>query len=284
VAEPRQTKKQRIEEAREQARLAREKRERRQRTMKVLVPTLISVGVLALVGVIIAVIALQPKPAPAFPGGPKNMASDGIVFIQGSGDKAEVAPTAALKKGQKPKATEWSSGDGVAHVTTYIDWSCPACQSFEGQYADSLQKMVAAGTATLEVHPIAILDSRFTGEAKYSTRAANVAACVANYAPEKFFDVQTEFYDNQAEESGPSLTTDKMLSLVHKAGLNNDKVDACIRGKSFEKWVTAATERATSQTALQGANGFATPTVVVNGQKWDNSSDFGTFVQDAAKA
>jgi protein-disulfide isomerase len=283
VAEPRQTKKQRIDEAREQARLAREKRERRQKTMKVLVPTLISVGVLVLVGVIVAVVALQPKPAAAFPGGPKNMASDGIVFIQGSGDTAKVAPTAALKKGAKPKATEWSSGDGVAHIVTYVDWACPICQSFEGQYASFIQDQVKSGKATLEVHPISILDRNYTTD-RYATRAANVAACVANYDPDKFLAVQTEFYDNQPQEQGPGLSEAKMLSLVKKGGVDDPKVDACVRGLSFAKWIAAATDRATSNASLQGTQGFGTPTVVVNGQKWDNSTDFETFVADAAKA
>jgi protein-disulfide isomerase len=272
VAQPKQTKKQRIEEAREQARLAREQREKRQKLLRVLVPTLVSLGVLVLVGAIIAVIALQPKPAAAFPGGPKNMASDGIVFAEQNG-AAEVATTAALKKGAEPKATEWATGDGAAHIVTYIDWSCPACQSFEGQYSEYIQGLVKSGAATLEIHPIAILDQHYTSD-RYSTRAANVAACVANYDPEHFLDVQTQFYDNQPTEGGPGLTDAKMISLVKKAGVTDDKVEGCIRGLSFGKWVTAATQRSAVST---------TPTVVVNGQTWDRS-DFPTFVENAAKA
>jgi len=281
VAQPKQTKKQRIEEAREQARIAREKRERKQRTLKVLVPTLVSLGVLIIVGAIIAVVALQPKPAAAFPGGPKNMASDGIVFTAAdSGKDVKVVSTAALKKGDKPTATTWPS-DGKAHIVTYVDWACPVCQSFEGQYADYLKSQVESGKATLEVHPISILDANYTTD-RYATRAANVAACVANYDPDKFLDVQSEFYDNQPTEKGPGLTEAKMLSLVKAGGVDDPKVDACVRGLSYAKWIAAATTRATSDTALRGANGFGTPTVVVNGQKWDNTTDFEQFVTAAA--
>jgi protein-disulfide isomerase len=271
VAQPKQTKQQRIDQAREQARLAREQREKRQKLLRVLVPTLVSLGVLVIVGAIIAVIALQPKPAAAFPGGPKNLASDGLVYVAQDG-KSAPAPTAALKKGQEPKATEWPENDGKAHIVTYIDWSCPACQQFEQTYADYIQKEVASGDATLEIKPIAILgEQNYPGGKEYSVRAANVAACVANYDVDDFLTVQTTIYDNQPSEGTAGLSNEKLIDLVHKAGVENDKIDACVRGQSFAKWVKAATERSKVTT---------TPTVLVNGQTWDRT-DFPTFVEKA---
>ncbi|TPW70157.1 thioredoxin domain-containing protein [Schumannella sp. 10F1B-5-1] len=277
----RQTKKQRIEEAREAARLAREKREKRQKLLKVLVPsiaTLVVLGIAALI--VVVVIATMPKPA--FPGGPKNMASDGILF-QGDGTSSEVVNTAALKKGDKPKATEFPANDGLAHIVTYVDWSCPACKSFESAYSEQIDQIVAAGQATLEVHPIAILDHLYSGS-RYSSRSANAAACIANFAPEKFAAAQTAMFDAQPEsETGPGLSNAEIKKIVNNAGADSDAINTCIDSEQFKKWVTAATQRATSDADLQGSNGFSTPTVVVNGQRWDpqKQSDFGQFLVSA---
>lgn len=276
----RQTKKQRIEEAREAARLAREKREKRAKLLKVLVPsiaTLVVLGIAALI--VVVVIATIPKPA--FPGGPKNMASDGILF-EGDGTSSAVVNTAALKKGDKPKATEFPASDGLAHIVTYVDWTCPACKSFESAYASQIDQIVAAGQATLEVHPIAILDRNYAGS-RYSSRAANAAACVANYAPDSFLKVQTAMFDGQGSEGTTGLTTAEIKKIVNKAGADGDALNTCIDSERFKNWVSAATQRATSDEDLQTGGQFSTPTVVVNGKKWDPQaqSDFGQFLVSA---
>lgn len=276
----RQTKKQRIEEAREAARQARESREKRQRLLKVLVPIIATVVVLG-IGALIAVVVIATIPKPAFPGGPKNMASDGILYT-GDGTTAAVTETAATKKGEKPKATEWPDSDGKAHIVTYIDWSCPVCKTFETTYAEQINQIVAAGQATLEIHPVAILDRAYLSS-RFSSRAANAAACVANFEPEKFEAVQTAMYDEQPEENTNGLTNAKIKQIVQKAGAKSDDVATCIDSERFKNWVKAATDRATSDKALQGAQGFGTPTVVVNGQRWDSSAqpDFGAFLTSA---
>ncbi|TPW74530.1 DsbA family protein [Schumannella soli] len=278
----RQTKKQRIEEAREAARQARESREKRQRLLKVLVPIIATVVVLG-IGALIAVVVIATIPKPAFPGGPKNMASDGILYT-GDGTTASVAPTAALKKGEKPKATEWAKDDGKAHIVTYVDWTCPACKSFESAYASQINQIVAAGEATLEVHPISILDTRFTGE-RYSSRTANAAACVAQYDPDKFLDVQTAAFDAQATEGTAGLSNAQIQKFVNGAGASSDALNTCITSERFKKWVTAATQRATSDKDLvdPSSGQFSTPTVVVNGKRWNpqTETDFGAFLQSA---
>ncbi|MBI5161461.1 MAG: thioredoxin domain-containing protein [Micrococcales bacterium] len=273
-----QTKKQRIDEAREAARLAREKREKRQRTMKVLVPTLVSLGVILLVAVVVAVIALQPKAAVALPGGPKNMASNGILYVQ-KGSEAQYVPTPGLKKGQKPVAP--ATGDAPVKVQTYVDLTCEACKAFEGQNATQLEQMVADGKISLEIKPVAILQGAYTSD--YPDRAANLAACVANYAPSGFLDALVTLYKNQGTEQTPGLSNDRMISLIRSAGVRNDRVESCIRGGSFRSWVTSATQLATSDPNLQGPQGFATPTVTVNGKLWDRQNDIISVINRAAQ-
>jgi protein-disulfide isomerase len=262
-----QTKRQRLDQAREEARLAREKREKRQRLLKWLVPSGVSLAIVLIAALIVTLVVVN-QPKPTFPNGPKNMASDGIVFT-GVDGTATATETAGIEKGSKPVATDYDNSDGVAHIVTYIDWTCPACKNFESQYADPIKQLVDAGTATLEVHPIAILDRNFTGD-RYSSRSANAAACVANFEPDAFLDVQVAAYEAQAEEGGPGLSNAKILDFVQKAGADSDDVADCITSEQFKPWVTAATQRATSiEEYLTPSGSFATPTIVVNGQKWN---------------
>lgn len=266
---PRPTKNQRREEAREAARIAREKQLKRRKTLKWLIPTVASVAILAIVaGVIWAVIAFQPPPKKE--AGPANMLSDGIVFESDGDGGLTYVPTKAIAKGSDPVETE--PREGLLNFVTYVDFSCPSCKAFEEAYSESIQSMVAEGTATLEVRPIAILDYRgYTTD--YSTRANNVGACVANYAPDSFLDVMAAMYAQQPSEGGPGLGNNAIVDIVKSAGLDDEDVNACITGESFEPWVTAATQRS-SQNGVTG-----TPTILVNGTKWDaQNTKFEDFV------
>lgn len=275
----RPVKQQRLAEARETARNAREVRERQARRRKASLPLISALGLVVVIAVVVAVIALQPKAAPVAANGPKNMVSGGIAF---TGENGTVTPveTAGVTKAEDPKPTNWPEGDTRSHIQTYIDWTCPACQSFESEKSAAILKLVSSGQATLEVFPIAILDQHYS--TNYSTRAANAAVCVANYAPNKFLDVQSGMLEYQSPEGTDGMSTTKILSVVDGAGLSNSDVDACIRGTSFRDWVTAETGRVTSDETLlsttSGATGFSTPTIVVNGMVWDRSSDIDAFL------
>jgi len=263
---PRPTKNQRREEAREAARAAREKQLQRQKLLKWLIPTIASVAILAIVGgVVWAVIAFQPPPKKE--AGPENMISDGILFESDGDGGVQYVSTAAIKKGADPEPTE--PREGLLNIQTYVDFTCPACRSFEEAYSSSLQQLVAEGVATLEVHPVAILDHQFTGR-EVSTRANNVGACVANYAPESFLDVMAAMFAQQAQERTAGMNNGALVDVVHSAGLENDEVDACITGESFTPWVTAATQRSGVR---------RTPTIVINGTVWDAQAiDFQAFL------
>ncbi len=282
MPEERQTKNQRREAAREAARLEREKQKRRDRLRRWLIPTVSTVAVLAIAAAIVWAF-VSNQPAAQSVAGPRNMISDGILF---TGENGELTPveTGAIKPSGSPTPTDLED-DGLAHIVTYVDFSCPACQSFEATYAESIQSLVGSGLATLEVHPIAILDSRFVGS-RYSSRANNVGACVADLAPESFLDVMGAMFTNQPPEGTTGLTDAEIIDVVHGAGLVNDDVDACIDDELFGPWVTSATDRTTADADLiaPGAQGFSTPTIVVNGEVWDRSIDVMEFIQSKITA
>jgi protein-disulfide isomerase len=282
VPDERLTKNERREQAREQARLAREKQKRAEQRRRWLIPSGVTVVILAIVAVV-ALVVSNSAPAPQTAAGPKNMISDGIL-LTGSGGTMVATPTAAIKAKGTPTPTKYSTSDGVAHIVTYVDFSCPSCQAFEAASADTIKSLVEEGKATLEIHPIAILDTHYLAS-KYSTRANNVGACVANYAPDSFYAVMQQLYVDQPTENTNGLTNAQLVTEVHKAGLNNGDVDRCVTGVKFEPWLTAATSRATNSplpNSTAGAPVTGTPTILVNGQTFTgdftSASAFTTFI------
>jgi protein-disulfide isomerase len=273
-----ETKKARRDAARERAREAREKEKARRRRNRVVTISSIIVGALALITVITLVIVNSIQPAGP---GPKNMASDGIVF-QGTSGQITAVKTAATKSGAKPVATKQDSSK--TNITIYEDYMCPYCNQFETANIDSIKQMVASGDATLELHPFNLLDASSLG-AKYSTRSTNAAACVANYQPDAFLDVNSAFYANQPSEGTKGLTNSQIVSLVKKAGATNKNIPSCITSGKFTDWVGAQTNRALND-KIPNSNVkklSGTPLVIVNGKQYSGSltdaSAFAAFVE-----
>jgi hypothetical protein len=109
---------------------------------------------------------------------------------------------------------------------------------------------------------------------------------VADLAPESFLTVMNAMYVSQPPEGTTGLTNKEIIDVVHSAGLDDEDVDACIEDELFGPWVTAATERTTGNPDLiaAGAQGFSTPTIVVNGEVWDRSIDVMDFIQSKLTA
>jgi protein-disulfide isomerase len=280
VPDEKTTKDQRRDAAREAARLQREKQKRRDARTKIFVRGGATLAILAVAAVVTIVIVNAN--APAGPG-PLNMASDGIV-LTGTTDGLAAVKTKAVPADGKPIPTDTSKLDSVVHIVTYVDLLCPFCQQFEATNGAQIQTLVEGGFASLEVHPIAILDSSSLGT-KYSTRAANATACVANYKPESYLEVLAALYADgtQPTEGTKGLTDDELAAVVAKAGVTDKKVATCIKDETFDGWVSAATKRALADKSLENSQGgFGTPTVLVNGARYEGSltdaSAFSAFV------
>jgi len=270
----------RREHAREQARQMREKEQRRQKRTKWIVQGGVVLTVLVIAAIVVSAIAVSNQPAGP---GPKNMASDGIL-LQGDGSAITAVKTGNVASGAEPVVTDQTKYPDTANIDIYVDYQCPFCQEFEATNAEQIKQWVTEGSATLEIHPIAGLDSQSNGN-KYSTRAANAAACVANYEPDKFFDLNTVFFENQPEEQTGGLTDDQIKANVKLAGIDSAEVNSCIDDQTFKDWTKAATTRVTDG-VIPNSNTEAfsgTPMVIVSGTQYTGSNTdaaaFATFVQ-----
>jgi protein-disulfide isomerase len=277
----RPTKNERRQHAREVSRQRADAEKRRKRRNKWFLQGGIGLGIIA-IAAIITLVVVNVNNAPAVSAaGPKNMATGAIQFTGEGGEVTPVTTKAVTAKGT-PSAVPTSNTDGAVAVTEYVDWACPVCKQFEAAYADQILDKVKSGDATLAIQPVSILDRSYQSS-RYASRAANAAMCVANYAPDKFLDVQTQFFDNQPAEGTSGLTNAEIAKLVKAGGATGSNVSECLSTEQFKGWVTKSTKLVTADEALQGPQGFGTPTVVVNGKRLDNLSTVITAIDDAAK-
>ncbi len=161
-------------------------------------------------------------------------------------------------------------GSGPVVVDVYEDYLCPICERFEERYGSDLTTALNANQITVRYHGIAILDERTTPKG-YSTRAANAALCSV---PAGIFPAyHKKLFDSQPAEGSAGLTNDELIAFGTDLKAQGDFA-ACVNGSTNAGSVTAETEKATSDTALQTNGQFGTPTVAIGGKKIDlnNSS------------
>jgi protein-disulfide isomerase len=266
--------------AREKARQLREQQRKRDRRNRMLVQGGIGIGIVAVLAVIAVIIVSSIRPPEP---GPKNMASDGILI----GENLKAKPSGSVEPGAKPVANKPDPSAGVVNIVTYVDYLCPFCGQFERTNADQIGKLVDSGAATVEIHPLPFLASHSAGT-KYSLRATNAAACVANYEPDSFWAFNRELFEHQPSEEGPGLTDAQIKGYVKSARVNAlGSVDGCIDDARFDTWAQNALDRAlagpipnSDVSKLKG-----TPLVLVNGQEYKgkltDASEFRAFVVKA---
>lgn len=270
----------RREAAREKARQLRTTQQRKDRRNKALLSGGIVIGVLAVIAVVALIIVTAIRPTVP---GPKNMASDGVLI--GSGLKVESTP--ALAADAKPIASTPDPSGSVVDIRVYADYLCSLCGDFQRTNLKQLEPLVKDGAVTMEVHPVAIYTSHSAGT-KYSLRAANAAACVANYSPNAFWKFNSTMFTSQPKEGGPGLTDAQIKKRVSDAGASEtSEISSCIDDGRFKTWVTTVSDRALSgpipnSTVSKMTNALL---VLVNGKQYTGSltsaADFKAFVLQA---
>lgn len=280
--EPRLTRSEQREAAREKARQLREQNKRRNQTKKLITISSI-VAVVAVIlgfGAFAIVSSIQQQAAIPNGGTPANFKFDNGIKL-GAGLKAYTdtstpAPTASVDP------------TSVPNIVMYIDYQCPVCQAFETANSSQIRSWVDSGVATVEVHPISFLDGSSANQ--YSSRAANAAICVGNYAPDSYFDFNAYLFDNQPAEGSAGPSNSALSDATKAIGVTDSQVAQCINDKYFGKWLQKATTDAmTNKVSGTDSAVKGTPTVIVNGVKYEwasgeeltSAARFAQFVQQA---
>lgn len=268
--EPRPTKDQRREAARQEARELREQQHRRERRNRTIAIGSLVVAIIALVVIVVLVLH-------------RDSGSSGQpVAYTGDATLADVTvPAAAGDNGGIRVGGDGAAGatatPGQVLVTVYLDYMCPICNDFEKINADALATARQSGDAVVEYHPVAILD-RFSQGTDYSTRASNAVAVVADQDPAHFLAVSDALFAHQPAENSTGLSDEEIASLAQDAGVPADVTAAFTQTDAdgwrlFAKYVKALSEQAnTDVTQLNGGQGFGTPTILVDGKVLDTAT------------
>jgi protein-disulfide isomerase len=186
----------------------------------------------------------------------------GVTLVNAAGGASRVdgtVPTTLVTPAGATAAGAIRIGNLAApvRVEVYLDYMCPYCDRFDHANADEINRMIAAGTARLDLYPMSFLDKMSNGT-RYSTRAANAVATVADRAPDKVLPLTRALFAQQPAEGSRGLTDDQIANLARGAGVPQDVIDT-FADRTFEPWIAALTDKAF-------AGGItATPTVKING-------------------
>ena len=215
---------------REQLQRQREQQAKERKVRNIVTFSILGVALLAVVGVIVAVVISSSR-APVAEGGGAD-----------SGNYTIVA----------------GNPDAPVTVSIFQDYMCGYCGMFERANRDDLEAMVDDGTAKIEFHLMNFLDGNGR---TYSTRAANALVAVARAEPENVMAFNAALYDGQPTEGGMGLSDAEIATLARESGVGNDVIATFAR-MQHEDWVNR------SNAAAFSAGVKGTPTVWLDQQPW----------------
>lgn len=262
MPEDKLTKSQRQQAAREKARVQREEYLKSQKRKRIAIQASVAVGAVAVIAVIALLVVNVIRPAStSTASGPSNMVSDGIVIGQ------DLVAERSAANGASASPTDAASS-ASNRLIVYLDYQCPNCANFEATNGSQIESWVKSGKVTLEVRPLSFLDKSSAN--KYSSRAANAAACVANYAPDSFFAFNTAMFNNQPEEGTAGPTNADIIALIESVvgsdSASASDISSCVNAGTYSDWVEQATDRGIGQPNEYGLSVTGTPAVFFNGE------------------
>ncbi len=205
----------------------------------------------------------------------------GIALTMSSQKQQPTATATVQTTATAPSAVDASGaillGDPSAAttLTVYTDFICPYCGEFDRTNASVISSSLASGKVKMQVYPLNFLDDASLGT-KYSTRAANAFATVANSDPDHALAFYQALFENEPDENTSGLTDQQIADLATKAGVPADVV-ASFTDQTFVPWVDEMTTNAL--TSISG-----TPTILIDGKAFEGDPYHAGPLEEALKA
>lgn len=159
--------------------------------------------------------------------------------------------------------------DAGVTVDIYEDFLCPACGTFENRDAAAIESALVGGSVRVRYHIVNILDD-LSNPPGYSTDAGNAAMCAADAG--QFPSYHASLFAKQPREGGRGYTDDQLVQLGRDVGITDSTFESCVRSGTHDNDVRAQEQAAAADESLlrtypDGRRAFATPTVVVDGDR-----------------
>lgn len=195
-----------------------------------------------------------------------------VTWVNNTEDQAGPSPSSEIIDA---KSGAIRIGQGPITISTYLDYMCASCGTFEQLYGPVLREEAETGTITLAVHPIAIKDPSSQGT-RYSSRAASATYCVAVNDPANVAGFIERLFREQPADGTPGLT-DRQLEDIASSSGSADSLE-CIREGKYMDYVKHQTRAAPT-----GDDGqVRTPTVLIDGRQI-SLEDFGEKLVELAR-
>jgi len=249
----------------------------------------------AAVAALVVVLVIALSTAAGSPGSDVRLGGDAENVVAPALADVET-PAAANAEGGIPVSKD---GVGVAGaddvvIEVFFDPMCRWCALFEQQFRPELDAAVESGGVTVVDRPVAFLDMQSGGT--YSTRAVNALAVVADEAPELYPAMVETLLNHYPQGAEDGLTDEEIAGLAADVGVPAEVVDRFTattsvpyttadgetgeaEARHFAAWVMAATAQAN-----EDLGGLSTPTVLIDGQRFEGWQTPGALTEAIAAA
>ncbi|WP_019122646.1 DsbA family protein [Brevibacillus massiliensis] len=174
------------------------------------------------------------------------------------------------------KLPRLGNADAPVKIVEFGDYKCPVCQLFNQQIKPQLmQDYIDKGLVSFY-----FMNDTFIGPDSYT--AALAAQSVFHQSPEDFWKFFDAVYQNQGDENTEWATPEFLVELARKENLpiDYDKLKQDIQNETYGAEVDEHNAYA------QKIGVTSTPTLFINGQKFENTFDYNalkTAIDQAVK-
>jgi protein-disulfide isomerase len=213
----------------------------------------------------------------------------GVIWINSSKNSTEGAtiqpgasPTLAAGVVEKRDGVVVSVGKPGAAKTIdlYADFLCPYCGQLQKDFGPRMEQAVNSGQLTVRYHMVTLLNQN-SSPPGYSLESANAALAAAD--SQKFTAFHDALFKNQPEEGQRGYDKAQLIKLGQDLGITDPKFAQTINAGTYDAQLQTAFQQAENDPNLaqdfpNGAHGFGTPTIAINGKAISASGDWLTGV------
>ncbi len=147
--------------------------------------------------------------------------------------------------------------DAPLRIDIWEDFQCPFCNFFEQEMGGYLDELIRNKEAKVVYHMASFLGQE-------SVRASNASYCAVDEG--RFLDFHKALYQVQGNENSGLFSNENLITIGNKLGITSETFADCVNDNKYGDFVKKVAE------SMKPNNVEGTPTVFINGTRWERSS------------